>query len=80
MRDVSNSTIQGSKLTAASSKFAVGKNHLLLAKNVGSKKLLPKNSVMKVISWKNNPFFTEMTLLFKRQNTIPYGQMHYQCL
>ena len=28
-----------------------------------SKKLLPGNSVLKVISWKNKPIFTEITLL-----------------
>ena len=63
-----------------SSKFATGKSHLLPAKNVGSKKLLPGNSVIKVISWKNKPIFTEITLPIIRQNTIPYGQRHYQCL
>ena len=60
---------QGSKITVASSKFATRKSHLLPAKNVSSKKLLPRNSVMKVI-----------TLPVIRQNTIPYGQRHYQCL
>ena len=35
---------------------------------------------MKVISWKNKPIFTEIILLFIRQNTIPYGQRDYQCL
>ena len=29
---------------------------------------------MKVISWKNKPIFTDIILLFIRQNTIPYGQ------
>ena len=48
--------LQSSKLTVASSKFATGKSHLLPAKNVGSKQLLPGNSVMKVISWKKKPF------------------------
>ena len=33
---------------------------------------------MKVIFWKNKPIFTEIILLFIRQNTIPYGQRHYQ--
>ena len=70
--DVCMSILQGSKLTVAS--------HLPSAKNVGSKKLLPGNSVMKVISWKNKSIFTEINLLFIRQNTIPYGQRHYQCL
>ena len=32
------------------------------------------NSLMKVISWKNKSIFTEIILLFIRQNTIPYGQ------
>ena len=36
-------------------------------------------SVMRVISWKKKPIFSELILLFKRQNTIPYGQKHYQC-
>ena len=35
---------------------------------------------MKVILGKNKPIFTEIILLFIRQNTIPYGQRHYQCL
>ena len=39
-------TLQGSKLIVASSKFATGKSHLPPAKTVGSKKLLPGNSVM----------------------------------
>ena len=47
---------------------------MLPAKNVGSKKLLPRNSVMKVISWKNKPIFTEITLPVIRQNTIPYAK------
>ena len=55
-----------------------------LASEVGprtsSRKLLSGNSVMKVISWKNKPIFTEIILLLIRQNTIPYGQRHYQCL
>ena len=71
---------QGSKLTVASSKFATGKSHLPPVKNVVSKKLLPRNSVMKVISWKNKPIFTEITLPVIRQNTIPCGQRHYECL
>ena len=71
---------QGSKLTIASSKFATGKSHLPPVENVVSKKLLPLNSVMKVISWKNKPNFTEITLLAIRQNTIPCGQRHYECL
>ena len=33
---------------------------------------------MKVISWKNKPIFTEIILVFIRQNTIPYDQRHYQ--
>ena len=32
-------------------------------KNLGSKILLPGNSVIKVISWKNKPVFTEIILL-----------------
>ena len=48
--------------------------------NVGSKKLLPANSFMKFISWKNKLIFTEIILLFIRQNAIPYGLRHYQCL
>ena len=36
---------QDSKLTVASSKFAIRKSHLLPAKNVGSKKFIPGNSV-----------------------------------
>ena len=59
--------MQGSKLTVASSKFATRKSHLLPAKNVGSKRLLPGNSVMKIISWKNKPIFTKLTLPFVRQ-------------
>ena len=49
-------------------------------KNVGSEKLLPWNSVLKEISWKNKLIFTEIILLFIRQNTIAYGQRHYECL
>ena len=41
---------QGSKLKVASSKFATWKSHLLPIEKVGSKKLLPGNSVVKVIS------------------------------
>ena len=40
--------------------------------------LLSGNSVMDVISWKNMPIFTEIILLLIKQNTIPYGQRHYQ--
>ena len=40
----------------------------------GSKKLLPGDSVLRVISWKNKPIFIEIILLFIRQNTIPYSQ------
>ena len=69
---------QGSKLTVASSKFAtLKKSHLLPVKNVGSKKLLTGNSVVKVISLKTKPIFTEIILVFISQNTIPYGQRHY---
>ena len=71
---------QRSRLTVANSKFATGKSHSLPAKNVGSKRLLPGNSVMNMISWKNKPVLTEITLPFIRQNTVPYGQRHYQCL
>ena len=59
--------IQGSKLTVASCKFASSKSHLPPVKNVGRKKLLPGNSVLKAISWKNKPIFTEISLLFIRQ-------------
>ena len=65
--------LQGSKLTEASSKYATSKSHLLPLKNVGSKKSLPGNSVLKVVSWKNKPIFLEIILIFIRQNTIPYG-------
>ena len=72
---------QGSKLTVASSKFATLKSHLPHVKNVGSKKLLPRNSITTVISWKNKLTFSEIILLFIRQNTIPYGQRHMEfCL
>ena len=43
---------------------------------MGSKKLLPGNSVQRVISWKNKPIFTEIILLLIGKNTIPYGQRH----
>ena len=42
-----------------------------------SKRLLPGNSDMEVISWKNTPIFTEIFLLLIRQNTLPYDQRHY---
>ena len=74
--DYLNLYIWGSKFTVASSKFATSKSHLPPIKNVGCKKLPPGNSVPKVISWKNKLFFTEIILLFIRQNTIPYGQRH----
>ena len=45
-------------------------------KKVGSKMLLPENSVMKVISWQNKPIFTETILLLIGQSTIPYGRRH----
>ena len=62
---------QGSKLTVASSKFVTLKSHLPPVKNVGSKKLLPGNSVLKVISWKNKPIFPEIILLFMtKHNSI----------
>ena len=32
------------------------------------------NSFVQVISWKNKPIFTEIILLFIRQNKNPYGQ------
>ena len=67
----------GSKLTVASSEFATRKSHLPPAKSVGSKKLPPGNSVLKVISWK--PLFTEITLLSIRQNTMPFDHMEF-CL
>ena len=35
---------------------------------------------MEVIYLKKMPIFTEILLLLIRQNTIPYGQRHYQCL
>ena len=56
--------MQGSKLTVASSKFATSKFHLPPVNNVGSKKLQPGNSVLKVISWKNKLIFTAIILLF----------------
>ena len=62
---------QGSKLAVA---------NLPPVKNVGSKNSLPGNSVMKIIFWKKKLIFTEIILLFIRQNTIPCGQRHYQCL
>ena len=43
------------------------KFHLPPVNNVGSKKLLPGNSVLKVISWKNKLIFTAIILLFIRQ-------------
>ena len=76
----STGSYQSSKLTVASSKFATSKSHLLPVKNVGSKKLLPGNFVLKVISWKHKPIFIEIILVFIRQNTISYGQRYYQCL
>ena len=44
---------------------------------MGNRKLLPGNSVMRVISWKNKPIFTELILLFMRQNTITHGPIIY---
>ena len=46
----------------------------LLLKIVGSKKLLPGISPMKVISWKNMPVFTEIILLLirKKHNSNPW--------
>ena len=44
--------VQGSKLTIASGKFATRKFHLLPIEKLGSKTLLPRNSVVKVISGK----------------------------
>ena len=38
---------------------------------MGSKKLLPENSVIKVIPRKNKPVSTEIILLLIRQNIIP---------
>ena len=64
----------GFRLIEASSKFAIWKSNLPLVKNVGSKWLLSRNSLMKVISWKNKQSFTELILLYIRQNTISYGQ------
>ena len=72
--------LQGSKLTVANSKICHLKIPFATCNNVGSKKLLPGNFVMKVISWKNKLIFTEIILLFIGQNTISYGQRHYQCL
>ena len=43
---------QGLKLTVASGKLATWKSHLLPIEKAGSKKLLPGNSVVKVISGK----------------------------
>ena len=50
---ISRLSIQGSKLAEASSKFATSKSHLPLIGIVGSKKLLSRNSVTKVVSLKN---------------------------
>ena len=41
---------------------------------MGGNKLLPENSVMKLIPFEDKPFFTELILMLIRQNTIPYGQ------
>ena len=71
---------QGSKLTVASSKFAIEKFHLPPVKHVGSKMLPPGNSVREVIFWNSKLIFTEKILMFIRQNAIPYGQRHYQYL
>ena len=43
------------------------KTHLPPVTNMGSKKLLPGNSVLKEISWKNRPIFTEIGHLLVRQ-------------
>ena len=43
---------------------------------MGSRKLLPGNSAMNAVSWKNKQNFTEIFLLLIRPNTIPYGQRH----
>ena len=48
---------QGMKSTVASGKFATIKSHLLPIEKVGSKKLLPGNSVVKVISGNLKPIF-----------------------
>ena len=40
---------------------------------MGSKKLLPENSVLKLISWENKPISTDIVLLLIRQNTFPHG-------
>ena len=55
---------QGSKLTVASSKLATYKSHLILppVKHVGSKKLLPGNSVMEVIFRNSKLLLTEKFL------------------
>ena len=45
---------------------------------MGSKKLLPGNSVMKVISWRNKPIFTEIMILRIRQNTFLYAFDHME--
>ena len=44
--------MQGSKLTVASGKFAIWKSHLQPIEKVASKKFMPGNSVVKVISGK----------------------------
>ena len=49
--------LQGLKLTVASDKFATLKSHLLPIEKVGRKKLLPGNSVVKVIPGKKKQMF-----------------------
>ena len=53
---------QGSKLTVANLPPENPICHLL--KTWVAKKLLPGNSVMKVLSWKNKPIFTKIILLY----------------
>ena len=55
---------QAAGLKINRSKFATRKSHLPPVKNVGRKKFLPGNSVMKVISWNNKPIFNEIILQF----------------
>ena len=65
------SIFQGSKLTVASSKFATKKSHLPPVKHVGSKKLLPWNSVMEVIFWNRSLFSLKKSYVYKtKHNSI----------
>ena len=76
------------EINVTSSKFAALKSHLPHVKDVVSKKLLSGNSesILKEFCSESNfleeqaDFHIEIILLFIRQNTIPYGQRHYECL